>query len=168
MRKRGHYPQYVPPHQCALGGNVWVGGVSDILHVLGCIYYFGFRLAIIEFLRFTMASRTVLVTGASRGIGLEFVRQLLARGDTVVAACRNPTKAAELQELMTMYSEQRKFLLVAMDVTDPSSVQAAAMIVKGQPWATPIHYLINNAGISSQNHPIDPCEESTKSDMLNV
>ena len=44
-------------------------------------------------------ARTALVTGANRGIGLEFVRQLLARGDHVVAACRHPGKAAALNSL---------------------------------------------------------------------
>ena len=41
----------------------------------------------------------VLVTGGNRGIGLEFVRQLLARGDRVVATCRHPGKAAALNAL---------------------------------------------------------------------
>ena len=41
----------------------------------------------------------ILVTGANRGLGLEFVRQLLARGDRVIAACRHPGKALALTEL---------------------------------------------------------------------
>jgi NAD(P)-dependent dehydrogenase (short-subunit alcohol dehydrogenase family) len=40
---------------------------------------------------------TYLITGANRGIGTEYCRQLQARGDTVVAACRTPS--AELEEL---------------------------------------------------------------------
>ena len=35
-----------------------------------------------------MSTRRSLVTGANRGLGLEFVRQLLARGGHVVATCR--------------------------------------------------------------------------------
>ena len=40
---------------------------------------------------------TVLVTGSDRGLGLEFVRQYAARGDTVIATCRHPEQAVELQ-----------------------------------------------------------------------
>ena len=39
------------------------------------------------------SARTVVVTGANRGLGLEFVRQLLARGERVVAGCRRPGHA---------------------------------------------------------------------------
>lgn len=45
----------------------------------------------------------VIVTGANRGLGLEFVRQLLARGDRVVAACRKPGQARALTELAGAY-----------------------------------------------------------------
>ena len=38
----------------------------------------------------------VVVTGSNRGIGLELVRQQLARGDQVYATCRNPETATEL------------------------------------------------------------------------
>ena len=41
----------------------------------------------------------VLVTGANRGLGLEFVRELLARGDRVFAACRHPGRALALTGL---------------------------------------------------------------------
>src|SRR5450759_1377648 len=40
-----------------------------------------------------------IVTGANRGLGLEFVRQLLARGQRVVATCRQPGRALELTRL---------------------------------------------------------------------
>ena len=43
--------------------------------------------------------RRVLVTGTNRGLGLEFVRQVLARGDHVLAACRSPAEAAALNAL---------------------------------------------------------------------
>src|SRR3954468_11913134 len=43
--------------------------------------------------------RHCLVTGANRGIGLAFVRQLLARGDHVIATCRHPGKATALSLL---------------------------------------------------------------------
>ena len=43
----------------------------------------------------------VLVTGANRGLGLEFVQQLLARGTRVIAACRQPGRALKLTEEWT-------------------------------------------------------------------
>ena len=42
---------------------------------------------------------TWLIVGASRGLGLEFVRQLLARGDRVVATVRDAAKASKLWAL---------------------------------------------------------------------
>ena len=43
--------------------------------------------------------RTVLITGANSGIGLEFVRQYADRGWRVIATCRNPDGAEDLQAL---------------------------------------------------------------------
>ncbi len=42
---------------------------------------------------FDITNKTVVITGANRGIGLEFTRQLLARQNNVIATCRNPAKA---------------------------------------------------------------------------
>ena len=42
---------------------------------------------------------TVLITGANRGIGLEFVRQYVADGADVIACCREPDAASELKAL---------------------------------------------------------------------
>lgn len=43
--------------------------------------------------------RTVVVTGGNRGIGLEFVRQLVAKGNRVIATARQPAQAEELRQL---------------------------------------------------------------------
>ncbi|RPI16240.1 MAG: SDR family NAD(P)-dependent oxidoreductase [Lysobacterales bacterium] len=67
----------------------------------------------------------VLVQGASRGIGLEFVRQCAAdaRIATVVAACRRPMEASDLQALAARDPRVRP---VALDVTDEASIRSAA------------------------------------------
>ena len=62
-----------------------------------------------------------VVTGANRGIGLELVRQLLARGDTVEACVRDPDSAEDLHALTSP-----QLAIHRVDVTDPASVTALA------------------------------------------
>lgn len=75
-----------------------------------------------------------LVTGANRGIGLEYCRQLKQRGDTVIAVCRSLTP--ELKALDVQVEE-------GIDITDDDSVAALVKRLQG----TQIDILINNAGI---------------------
>ncbi len=86
-------------------------------------------------------SDTVLVTGANRGLGLEFARQYAAAGWRVFAACRGPNDAKDLQ-LVAAESGGRVRIL-QMDVTDSASVRAAAAELKGEA----IDLLLNNAGV---------------------
>jgi len=75
-----------------------------------------------------------LVTGAARGIGLELCRQLAARGDRVIAACRKGN--AELQSLGAE-------IHAGVDVTDDAQVAALAAALSGRS----IDVLVNCAGI---------------------
>jgi NAD(P)-dependent dehydrogenase (short-subunit alcohol dehydrogenase family) len=84
---------------------------------------------------------TVLITGSSRGIGLEFTRQYARRGWTVIATCRSPDKALELQEIAKDYSN---VTIDRLDVTDHDMIDALAEKYRG----TPIDILLNNAGIN--------------------
>ena len=84
---------------------------------------------------------TVLVTGANRGIGLELVRQCVARGDHVIAACRDPAGAGELAELAR--GTDGHVEIHTLDVTGQASVAA----FKATVGSRPIDILINNAGI---------------------
>ena len=84
---------------------------------------------------------STLITGANRGIGLQFARQYLADGWQVYAACRDPDSASELRRLAD--ASDAKLQILALDVTDPASVQAAAAELEGQT----IDLLLNNAGI---------------------
>lgn len=88
-------------------------------------------------------SRRTLVTGANRGLGLEFVRQLLARGDTVLAACRKPDQADTLNGLVGDYPDRLQVL--ALDVTDPAHFPAFALETAKRLPA--LDCLINNAGV---------------------
>jgi NAD(P)-dependent dehydrogenase (short-subunit alcohol dehydrogenase family) len=80
---------------------------------------------------------TVLITGASRGIGLEFARQYAAEGNRVLATCRAPEKAAELGALEGEVSVHR------LDVTALPGIEALARALHGEA----IDILINNAGM---------------------
>ncbi len=84
---------------------------------------------------------TVLVTGANRGLGLEFARQYAAAGWQVLAACRAPEAATELQKLAAHSGGRIRVL--GMNVTDAASVRAAAAALKGEA----IDLLLNNAGV---------------------
>lgn len=85
----------------------------------------------------------VLITGANRGIGLELVRQMLARGDRVFAACRQPESADALQALGAGAGD--RLTLVALDVSDPASIEACYAAVAAQ--TDTLDVLINNAGV---------------------
>jgi NAD(P)-dependent dehydrogenase (short-subunit alcohol dehydrogenase family) len=84
----------------------------------------------------------VLITGANRGIGLEFARQYTADGWAVFAACRDPKAAKKLAALAN--GSGGKLIMLAMDVTDDESVRSAARQLEH----AAIDLLINNAGIS--------------------
>ena len=82
-----------------------------------------------------------LITGANRGLGLEFARQYLADGWEVYGACRDPDSASELHRLAD--ASGHKLRILALDVTDPASIKAAAAELDGQA----IDLLLNNAGV---------------------
>jgi len=79
---------------------------------------------------------TVLITGANRGIGLELTRCYAARGDRVLACCRNPAKATALGTVAGDVT------VLALDVANADAVARLAAEIGG----TPIDILINNAG----------------------
>jgi NAD(P)-dependent dehydrogenase (short-subunit alcohol dehydrogenase family) len=83
---------------------------------------------------------TVLVTGANRGIGFEFVRQYAGKGWRVVAGVRDPDRAEDLQSLAAGHDDIN---IEQLDVASVASIDALAVKLARQP----IDVLINNAGI---------------------
>lgn len=80
-------------------------------------------------------ARAVLITGANRGLGLEFARQYAGAGWRVIGTARRPDAATELVNLGVE--------VVQLDVTDLASVTRLARVLDGRP----IDVLVNNAGI---------------------
>jgi NAD(P)-dependent dehydrogenase (short-subunit alcohol dehydrogenase family) len=83
---------------------------------------------------------TALITGANRGIGLEFATQLAARGWTVIATTRNPAEATALNALA---KARPNVTVEPLDITSDASVSALAVRYRGRP----IDALINNAAL---------------------
>ncbi len=83
---------------------------------------------------------TVLVTGANRGLGLEFARQYAADDWEVVATTRTAGRSEELRELAKSYQGLKVYEL---DVADDASIRDLAKGLK----AKPIDVLIHNSGI---------------------
>lgn len=93
-----------------------------------------------------MSTRHVLITGANRGLGLEFTRQLLAAGDHVVAACRQPGRASALNSLAGEHPGRLHVL--PLDVAQPRSLRELASelpLAIGEDGR--LDLVLNNAGV---------------------
>jgi short-subunit dehydrogenase len=82
--------------------------------------------------------KTVLITGANKGIGLEFSRQLKEKGYYVIGCCRNPDHADSLKQLADE--------VIKLDVTNDNDITSMVEKLNNRP----IDLLINNAGISGE------------------
>ena len=84
--------------------------------------------------------KTVLISGANRGLGLEFCRQYAQAQWRVLACCRQPKQAEELQQLATRYQNLQ---IYPLDISDFSQIEALSV----QLCDESIDILINNAGV---------------------
>ncbi len=100
-----------------------------------------------------------LVTGANRGLGLEFVRQLVARGDSVIACCREPEKASELKAIGT-----ERLMIHALDVADAAAIASLPAHLSG----APVDVLINNAGVAEGEEEFGEFDAATMANVLRV
>ena len=86
----------------------------------------------------TDLKKTVLITGSNRGIGLEFVKQYSLANLDVIATCRNPGEAEDLQLLS---KERGNISIQSLDITNEKSINALHSRLNNKP----IDILINNA-----------------------
>ncbi len=84
-----------------------------------------------------------LITGANRGLGLAFTRQLLMRRARVLACCRDLDQAEDLRKLREEHPDH--LILHALDVTDSAAI--AALPKAAEKHLHGIDLLINNAGV---------------------
>jgi len=93
-----------------------------------------------------------LITGSSRGLGLAYVGELLKNPQNyVIATARNPTKATELQALISQYPKERAAIL-ELDLSNPESIEKAAEEAK-RLLPDGLDTLIGNAGTNDQPKP---------------
>lgn len=84
---------------------------------------------------------TIVITGANRGLGLEFARSYAEQGNRVFACCRQPERAEALNKLAER--SDGKLSVHPLNVVNESHRQALAAVLTG----TAVDVLINNAGI---------------------
>lgn len=95
-----------------------------------------------------------MVQGASRGIGLEFVKQLLEKNDKghVIATCRNPNGATGLVDLKNKFAERLN--IMPLDLTIESTIEASAKFIREKYGS--LNLLINASGILSIPNVLQP------------
>ena len=114
--------------------------------------------------------RNCLITGANRGTGLEFARQLLARGDHVIAACRHPGKATALNALAGEHPG--RLHLLPLDVAEAKSrtslVHELPLVLGEDDDGAPgkLDLLVNNAGVLHSGERFGHVEAAVLEDSL--
>ncbi|MEZ5453857.1 MAG: SDR family oxidoreductase [Thiothrix sp.] len=105
---------------------------------------------------------TLLITGANRGLGLELARRYAADGWDVLACCRSPENARELNQLAAAFGG--KVSVHLLDVANNAQRQSLAAQFKGRP----IDILFNNAGVSGNwgTQSFGPCQSDEWLEVL--
>ena len=102
---------------------------------------------------------SILITGAGRGLGLEFSRQYAAEGWRVHAPCRDPEKAAALDNL------KGKVVVHRLDLRSAPQIAALKSALGGEP----LEILVNNAGIyGPRGGPIAQIDDEVWLDVLHT
>lgn len=100
--------------------------------------------------------KTWLITGASRGIGLELARQLSARGDRVIAAVREPARHPELATLAAT--------VVPFEAADDRSIAALRERLGNER----VDVLVNNAGVTGEAKTLEAVTGEELSRVLRI
>jgi NAD(P)-dependent dehydrogenase (short-subunit alcohol dehydrogenase family) len=106
--------------------------------------------------------KSVLITGANRGLGLEFARQYASEGWRVFACCRFPEKSGALEDVASSGGSTR---ILRLDVRDTRRVFEVARELRGEP----VDVLINNAGLyGPRDQPFGSVDEAEWLEVLRV
>lgn len=111
-----------------------------------------------------MSYANILITGANRGIGLEMVRQYVAKASTrlLFATCRDEAKATELRQVAA--NSDNKVKILELDVRDYDKYEKIVDQVTKAVGSDGLNLLINNAGI----HIKADFHDAKRDDMLEV
>jgi NAD(P)-dependent dehydrogenase (short-subunit alcohol dehydrogenase family) len=101
-------------------------------------------------------ANTILIVGASRGLGLEFVRHYATAGWRVLATVRDPSSGRAASEAGAE--------IYVCDVGDPASITRLAGALSG----IPIDLLLHNAGIYGANQPFGAIEAADLTEVLRI
>jgi NAD(P)-dependent dehydrogenase (short-subunit alcohol dehydrogenase family) len=107
---------------------------------------------------------SVLITGANRGLGLEFIKQFLQLAKPpkhIFAVCRAPDKAPELKKLA---DSNPSVHVLGFEVTEPKQYDKAVSEVRKVVGTKGLNLLINNAGIFDQS--LNSLESQTKENIM--
>ncbi|MFN8236761.1 MAG: SDR family oxidoreductase [Chitinophagales bacterium] len=91
-----------------------------------------------------MNDKTILITGANSGLGLEAARQIAKQGHEIILLCRNKEKGEQAVKEIQSFSGNKKIHLYTANLSEQKSVAAVAEQIKKD--FTRLDVLLNNAG----------------------
>lgn len=110
--------------------------------------------------RYALAGKNALVTGGSRGLGLEIARVLVARGAHVCIAARDGAELARAVELLRQHARTSvRIIAEACDLNDAEAV--ATLVPRVRERLGPVDVLVNNAGLIQ----VGPLDSMTHADF---